>query len=75
MTQTETGLQVDKVLNIVFFQNLFEGFDNIVGTFQVAGTANAYFDCHFNRVLLFIIYSSFKHSGLNIAECLKTQIL
>jgi hypothetical protein len=36
MTKAETGLQFDEVLNVIFLENVFQGLDHIVGTFQVA---------------------------------------
>jgi hypothetical protein len=59
MAEAETGLQFDEVFNVIFLEDVFQGLDHIVGTFQVARTAHTYFDIHFGLVLRVVCYERY----------------
>ena len=44
--QAETGPQFDEILHVAFLDDLFHGLNDIVGPFQVAGTAYTDFQNH-----------------------------
>jgi hypothetical protein len=45
-TQAETGPEFHQVLDIAFLDDVLQGFDDIVGPFQMAGTADTDFQYH-----------------------------